>query len=133
MKLNCVFYYLTLVEKNPMKKTYFIITLIIFSIAFLENCKKNDLKNVDCSKVAATYSGSIQPLVASKCSTSSGCHGIGSSLGDYTNYNALKIVADNGSLENKTLNAKSMPPSGALSLNDRKKIKCWLNNSSPNN
>lgn len=116
-----------------MKKTVLTSLLIIFIFAFLENCKKDDLKNVDCSKVAATYSGSLKPLTTSQCATSSGCHGIGSPHGDYTTYTGLKAAADNGSLENKTLTDKSMPPSGALSLDDRKKIKCWLNSGSPNN
>ena len=116
-----------------MKKTVLASVLIIFIFSFLENCKKDDLKNLDCSKVSATYSGSIKPLVTSQCATSNGCHGVGSSRGDYTTYSGLKAAADNGSLENKTINDKSMPPSGALSLDDRKKIKCWLNNSSPNN
>jgi hypothetical protein len=117
-----------------MKKTI-VTSLIIFLTFFcFENCKKkDDLKDVDCSKVAATYSGSVKPLVISQCATSGGCHGTGSSHGDYTAYSGLKAAADNGSLENKTLTDKSMPPSGALSLDDRKKIKCWLNSGSPNN
>jgi hypothetical protein len=116
-----------------MKKIIYTSLLIIFAFSFLENCKKDDLKNLDCSTVAATYSGSVKPLVISQCATSSGCHGTGSSRGDYSSYPDLKAAADNGSLENKTLNDKSMPPSGALSLDDRKKIKCWLNSGSPNN
>lgn len=116
-----------------MKKTVFAFLLIIFIFSFLENCKKDDLKNLDCSTVAATYSASIKPIIESKCATASACHGVRSSRGDYTTYIDLKTAANNGSLENKTLTDKTMPPSGALSLDERKKIKCWLNSGSPNN
>jgi hypothetical protein len=116
-----------------MKKNTIFIFLFFISILLFQTCKKDDLKNLDCSTVPATYNADVKPLVASQCATSGGCHGIGSSHGNFSDYSGLKIIADNGSLESKTIKDKSMPPSGALSLDDRKKIKCWLNNGSPNN
>jgi hypothetical protein len=117
-----------------MKKIILITSCIVAICMVLQNCKKkDDLKNVDCSTVAATYNSDIKLLMTSQCTSGGGCHGTGSSRGDYTSYAGLKAAADNGSLESKTITNKSMPPSGALSLDDRKKIKCWLNNGSPNN
>ena len=117
-----------------MKKIILVTACVFTTSLLLQNCKKkDDLKDVDCSTVAATYSGNIKPLVTTQCAVAGSCHGAGSLRGDYTTYTGLKAAADNGSLETKTLNDKSMPPSGALSLDDRKKIKCWLNNGSPNN
>jgi len=75
----------------------------------------------------------IKPIINANC-TSSSCHGAGSSNGDYTTYAGLKAKADNGSLDERVLQKKDMPKSApALSLDDRKKIKCWLLNGAPNN
>jgi hypothetical protein len=115
-----------------MKRTILYIGILIFVLFIFQTCKKDDLKNLDCGKVSSTYHSDIKPLVDTQCATSGGCHGSGSGR-DYSTYSGLKTVADNGSLERTTITDKSMPPSGALSLDDRKKIKCWLNNGSPNN
>jgi hypothetical protein len=115
-----------------MQRIILILGTLILIILLFQTCKKDDLKNLDCSKIAATYNADIKPLVNTQCNTSSGCHGSGSSL-DYSTYAGLKSIADNGSLEKKVLTDKSMPPSGALSLDNKKKIKCWLNNGSLNN
>jgi hypothetical protein len=115
-----------------MKQLILSACFILFVVVVFQTCKKDDLKNLDCSKVPATYHSDIKPLVESHCATSGSCHGAGSGR-DYSTYPGLKSVADNGSLEKSTITDKSMPPSGALSLDDRKKIKCWLNNGSQNN
>jgi hypothetical protein len=115
-----------------MKKSILITGLIFFVVLFFQTCKKDNLRNLDCSNIPATYNSDIKPIISSHCSTSNSCHGTGSTL-DYSDYAKLKAVADNGSLEKTTIKDKSMPPSGALTLDDRKKIKCWLNNGSPNN
>jgi hypothetical protein len=116
-----------------MKKFLSILLLVILTAFLFQTCKKDDLKNLDCSTIAATYSANIKPLVTTQCATSSSCHGAGTTRSDYSTYAGLKSVADDGSLEKKVLKDKSMPPSGALSLDQRRQIKCWLNNGSQNN
>ncbi len=101
-------------------------------VIFYSGCKKDDYKDLDCGKVNATYNSTIKSIINSNCAFS-GCHGAGSANNDYTNYNGLKSIADNGKLEDRVLVKKNMPSSGALSLDDRKKIKCWLESGSPNN
>lgn len=116
-----------------MKEKLNIFTIIaVIIVAIYSGCKKNEYKNLDCGKINATYNNTIRTLINSNC-TFSGCHGSGSTNGDYTNYNGLKSIADNGKLEDRVLVKKSMPSSGALSLDDRKKIKCWLESGSLNN
>ncbi len=108
-------------------------TLLVF--LFAGACKKKDddpLANVDCSQVASAYNANIKPITSGNC-VSSGCHNAGSANGDFTTYAGLKAKADNGSLNKRVLEAKSMPPSGPLPIDDLKKIKCWLNNGAPNN
>jgi hypothetical protein len=107
--------------------------LTIITTFVFQTCRKDDLKNLDCTPIAATYSANIKPLVTTECAASSSCHGAGTSNSNYTTYAGLKAVADDGSLEKKVIKDKSMPPSGALPIDNRKQIKCWLNNGSQNN
>lgn len=106
--------------------------LILGIIMMLFSCRRS-LNNVDCSKINATYSNTILPLVKSKCVS---CHFTGNIVGaplDYNLYSDLKAVADNGKLEDRTIGQADMPPKKKLSLDDRKKIKCWIKNGAPNN
>ena len=104
------------------------------SVALLfTGCKKEEtLDNIDCSKVNAAYSANIKPLINTNC-VSSGCHNANSTNGDFTAHAGLKSKADNGSLNNRVIQQKNMPPSGSLTSDDLKKIKCWINSGSPNN
>lgn len=45
----------------------------------------------------------------------------------------MKTIAENGKLEERTIAQADMPPQKKLSLNDRKKIKCWIKNGAANN
>lgn len=110
-------------------RTIFLLFIII-TIAY--SCKKDDYKNLDCGSTPNTYSNEIAPMVSKNCSAAA-CHGSGSANGDYTSYVGLKVVADKGSLENKVLHDKTMPPSKPLPLEDRRKLKCWIEAGAPNN
>lgn len=115
-----------------MKKIILSFLSLLFILVVFQQCKKKDADDVDCSKVNAKYNADIRPLVAARCNTT-GCHTSGYTNGDFTFYEGLKAAADNGTLANKVLDAKTMPPSGALSQDDRNKIKCWIDSGSPNN
>lgn len=108
-----------------MKKTLFFLTITL-CVAIYYSCKKNEYKGLDCSTINAKYTTDIKPIIAANC-TSSGCHP------SYANYADLKSIADNGALNTEVLDKKRMPKSGSLSLDDRKKIKCWIDSGSPNN
>ena len=106
---------------------------LVFGLVILLACnKKNDLDKVDCSKINANYSSSIKPIIEGNC-LSSGCHNAGSVNGDFTTYDGLKAKVDNGSLDTRVIKNKSMPPSGALHIDNLKRIKCWLNSGALNN
>ncbi len=91
---------------------------------FISSCKKEE-ETIDCTGSTPTYAVDVKPLVNGNCLTS-GCHDAGSKNGDYTTYKGLQTVAMNGTLEKRVVTEKTMPPMGALSLADRKKIKCWV-------
>ena len=120
------------ISKNKTVPVLFVLFFGMVAYFLISSCRKNEYKNIDCNKISAKYSSDIFPLVSAKCN-SSGCHATGSSRGDFTTYQGLKAKADNGTLEKTVLVNKTMPPSGALSQDDRNKIKCWLNNGAPNN
>lgn len=108
---------------------------IAISLPALTSCKKKkneDLNSVDCSKINSSYSADIKPIIDGNC-LSSGCHNSNSTNGDFTTYAGLKTKVDNGSIDSRVLQQKNMPPSGALPLDQLKKIKCWLNSGAPNN
>lgn len=111
--------------------------LVLFFIGFyfilFSSCtKEQGEKIIDCSTSAPSYNNEIKLIINSNC-LSSGCHDAGSSNGDYTTYSGLQVVALSGSLERKVVINKTMPVSGSLSYEDRKKIKCWISSGSPNN
>lgn len=112
-----------------MKNTVFTFLLIAFTLII--GCHRG-LDNVDCSKINAAYSTDIKPLINANC-ISSGCHNAGSSNGDFSQYSGLKTVAENGKLDERVIGQQDMPPSKKLSLDERKKIKCWIKSGAPNN
>ncbi len=114
-------------------KNVFLIFLFAPFVAFWNGCKKKDeYKDLNCATVNSTYTDVIKPIIETNC-TGSGCHGTKSSNGDYTTYEGLLIRVNNGTLSKRVLYAKDMPQAGSLSLDDRKKIKCWLDSGAPRN
>lgn len=108
------------------------ISIVALSILTLLACKKDDYKNLDCNAINARFATDIEPVIKANC-LSSGCHESGSRNGDFTEYKGIKGKANNGSLEKRVLTKKDMPSGNPLSLEDRKKIKCWLNNGALDN
>jgi hypothetical protein len=119
-------------------KKIFIATGIIAAAFILPSSCKTHKAVLDCTTVEATYSKDIAPIVSSNCMP---CHRAGSKHGDFTTYEGLSVVVKNGDLEYHALTKMDMPPAnvpagnkpGPLSEEDRKKIRCWLNNGAQNN
>lgn len=106
--------------------------LILLAITALTiTCRKNEYKNLDCS-TGTSYGNDIKPILAGNCN-SGGCHSAGSKNGDFTTYDGFTAKVEDKSVQEHVLDKKTMPPSGALSLDDRKKIKCWIDAGAQNN
>jgi hypothetical protein len=110
-----------------MKK--YLVTGIIL-IAVISACHIQKKAVVDCSMVSASYSKDIAPIISNNCMP---CHQAYSTKGDFTTYEGLNKVVKSGDLESRVLIKKDMPPKGPLVEEDRKKIRCWLNNGAQNN
>ena len=115
-----------------MKKLVRVVVFTVVGGIWWSSCKKDEYKNLDCSTISSAYTANIKPIIDANC-VSSGCHNAGSNNGDFTSYTGVHGKVNNGSFEKRVLNNKDMPSSGALSLDNRKKIKCWIDNGALNN
>jgi len=85
-----------------------------------------------CDTLNVSYSTDIMPIIMFNCAISFGCHVSGGSApGDFMSYADLKAKADNGTLKNRVVVSKNMPPTyseGPTALADSsiQKIDCWI-------
>ena len=81
-----------------------------------------------------SYIADIHTITVTYCQPvhGSGCHEAGSVAGDYTSYAGLKAKVDNGTLYNRVVDSRTMPPAG-LTDDCVKKISCWLKQGALNN
>jgi mono/diheme cytochrome c family protein len=78
-----------------------------------------------------SYKTEIAPIFAKKCN---GCHsGSGPGPGNFAIYDTVKFAVDNRNLEGRVFVRQDMPPSDTLSLDQRIKLKNWLDAGAPNN
>ncbi|MCB9169556.1 MAG: hypothetical protein H6594_04295 [Flavobacteriales bacterium] len=86
-----------------------------------------------CDTSAITYAGTIEPLIATNCATP-GCHVPGGTgPGDFTNYNGVKQKVDNGTIAQRVLVQRDMPPTTPLSDCELQQIDLWIKAGAPNN
>ncbi len=101
-------------------------------------CSKDSVSNnnsggtVDCSTASAKFSANVLPLIVTKCSYNSGCHGSGStnSGGVLTNYTQIKARSSNIKSQ---VNAGLMPQGSTLSNAEKATITCWVDAGALNN
>ena len=107
--------------------------VLAFTLA-ISACNKDDNKtpiaDVDCTTV--TFSGTMSNLITTNCGDS-GCHGAGSTNGEFNTYEKIKVIADNGKLANRVLDRQDMPLGGSLTSNELGQIQCWLDAGAPDN
>ena len=112
-----------------MKVSVTLVLLAFYLVAAFYACNKTKKED----STACKYSADIKPVVAAKCALS-GCHGAGSTVADFTQYTPLKKRADNGVLRKNVLELGIMPPTGhePLTVQEKDKLKCWLDYGAPN-
>lgn len=105
--------------------------LLLFGLAVtILACSKKNRHVATCDGSSPTYNSYVKGIIASNCS---GCHGPGSSDGDYSTYAGLSTITTNGKFEKEVLDDQSMPKSSALPDADLDKLKCWVENGFPEN
>ncbi|MEN9571459.1 MAG: hypothetical protein RL172_2690 [Bacteroidota bacterium] len=87
--------------------------------------------SIDCTTVSAKFSSNVQPLITSKCATSS-CHDA-SAAGGIILLNYTQVSNAKERINTRVVVEKTMPPSGALSPAEIAILKCWIDAGAPNN
>lgn len=102
-------------------------------LLLLSACKKAEKATPVCDGTISAYNSNIKSIINDNC-TSSGCHGSGSSNGDFTSYNGLKPVLSNGKFKSQVLDNQTMPKGARnLSADQLNKIMCWYESNYPEN
>ncbi|MFK7755530.1 MAG: hypothetical protein AB8B53_01220 [Flavobacteriales bacterium] len=111
-----------------MKKLFFAFGLLCLISVAVTSCKKDNEREPICEDGSApTYDEEMKSLIDSKCATS-GCHGSGSSNGDYTAYSGMVSDLNNGSIKREVLDRQDMPKNSTLSQNELNQFQCWSDN-----
>jgi hypothetical protein len=132
-----------------MKRHFIFLSSILLLLSVLEllSCQKNKtaFPVLDCNSLSDTahihYApdtvfdpNSIQLLVVDYCSYQSGCHEEGSLNGDYTTYAGIKAKVSNGSLYQRVVVQRDMPPTFSGETLDSCQIKefyLWIKEGGP--
>lgn len=80
-----------------------------------------------CDTVSVSYNDMIRPIIESTCNTT-GCHVAGGTgNGIFTNYAGLKAKVDNGSVYDRVVVQRNMPPNTRLNDCQINLIDAWIN------
>lgn len=81
------------------------------------------------------YATDIKPFIDSKCVV---CHSnvpTYMNAGDFTDFNLLKGLINDGTFKDRVFNKKDMAPPGSEQLTEAElgKLRCWIDQGAPNN
>jgi hypothetical protein len=121
--------------------------LIILALVQILSCKKDqatfpvfpcpslpDTTHIHYVTDTAFDPNSIQFIIIQYCSYQSGCHEEGSLNGDFTTYQGIKAKVDNGSLYQRVVVQRDMPPPFSYLYLDSCQIKefyLWIKEGAP--
>ena len=109
--------------------------LISFSGCYYDKAQllyPNTNATVDCSLISAKFTADIKPIITQKCAIA-GCHDDVSAAGGSVLMTYAQISSSKDRINIRAVIDKTMPASGPLSIDERSKIKCWINAGTPNN
>ena len=106
--------------------------LILFSSCYYDKEEILYPRERDCGGITRKFSTEVLPVMQTKCSFASDCHGTGStnSGGLLTNYDNIKNKAI---LVRHQVLIGAMPKGGSLTATELNTIVCWIDSGSPNN
>lgn len=118
-----------------MKSRTAIIPLACAMLMALQGCYydvEDELYPGNCQPITPSWSTSVAPLVAERCSGSS-CHGAGSQQVQVTNYAQVKALVDNGKFVDRVLVLRDMPDGSSLNKCQLDMLQAWVDAGAPNN
>lgn len=107
-------------------KNRFFFLLAVLTLLVVAGCS-NDSFTPECDGGTPTYDGEMKTLIDQNCAIS-GCHGAGSSRGDYTSFAGLLPDLNNGKFTREVLTDQSMPRGGSLTQVELNSVQCWADN-----
>lgn len=120
-----------------MKKTaLFIASMFLFGSLFMAACKKgssgSDVPADVCTTVTAKFAANVLPLMQTKCSYNSNCHGAGSTNSGVVLVTYAQVSAKSATIKSQVA-AGIMPQSGSMTTAEKNIIICWVNSGAINN
>lgn len=109
--------------------------LLVAGFLLVAACSKDNdssSNNSSCQGPTPSFASNVQPLMQTKCSVNSGCHGTGAvnSGGPLTNFTQIKAKAASIRAQ---VNAGLMPQGSSLTAAEKSTILCWVDGGAPNN
>ena len=90
-------------------------------------CKKESGKlSPSCDGSNPTYDGAIKTILDARCGSAS-CHP------NYTSYDGLSGIRQNGDFKREVLTNQTMPQGSSLTQEQINKIQCWADDGYPEN
>ncbi len=120
-----------------MKKTaLFVALMFLVCTLFMMACKKGsssgDVPADVCTTVTAKFAANVLPLMQTKCSFNSSCHGTGSINSGGVLLTYAQISAKSASVKSQ-IAAGIMPQTGSMTTAEKNVIICWVNSGAMNN
>ena len=124
-----------------------ILFIVLLTGIFLINACSSDSQPEPtlpaCIDDSITYDNQIKPIIATYCDHPN-CHNSGSGFGDYTSFQLMNNIINDGLFENRVIdqpvgNSSKMPPPYAtigpnvMSDEDLELVECWIANGYPEN
>lgn len=116
-----------------------IIPVIFLGLAMSQGCYYDNEEelyqfvNGQCDTTAVSYADDIVPLLQGQCNTA-GCHTAGGTgNGIFENHAAVLAKVNNGSMQDRVLDQRDMPPAGTLSDCQIATFQAWLTAGAPDN
>ncbi len=114
-----------------MKKITFVASLAL-SMMFITCSKDSKTEEKDVCTEKITFV-EIKPIIDKNCGTA-GCHAVNSGNGGLTTFQDVKNIIENGKMDSRVLsNFPTMPPGGFADPKEKEKIRCWVDDSYPEN
>lgn len=120
-----------------------IISLLVLALSGCVSDQLPEPEVLDCTEIPAAYDPNVRDIIDRSCAYS-GCH-LDTAPGNYTTYEGLKFVLDNGSFRQRVFVIKDdpllgMPPNNAptsrprsLTTEELALLRCWVDNGYPKN
>ncbi len=108
-----------------MKNNLIIILLsLLISSCYYDN--EEELYGKDCDTTSLTYSADVEKIISKSCAVA-GCHVAGTGRHIYETFAIVQQDVNNGTILERVITNKNMPPAGGLSECELKTIEEWIN------